>query len=155
MMTRMWLLLLGATATMTFALITLVLVPRSLLAKVDPPAGLAPYTASQEHGRRVYASLGCLYCHSQQVRDAAFTPDAKRGWGRPSVPEDYYYDEPHLLGTMRTGPDLFNVGVRLPDRGWHMLHLYQPRAVVDYLVGLDRSYPPPPFSRASPAEARR
>jgi cytochrome c oxidase cbb3-type subunit 2 len=33
---------------------------------------------------------------------------------------------------MRTGPDLFNVGSRLPDRKWQLLHLYQPRALVPW-----------------------
>lgn len=31
---------------------------------------------------------------------------------------------------MRTGPDLFNVGSRLPSADWHLGHLYQPRAYV-------------------------
>jgi cytochrome c oxidase cbb3-type subunit 2 len=52
-----------------------------------------------------------------------------RGWGRPSVPSDYSYDNPHLLGTMRTGPDLFNIGARQPSIDWHLTHLYQPRSV--------------------------
>jgi len=30
---------------------------------------------------------------------------------------------------MRTGPDLMNVGYRLPSEAWHLTHLYQPRAV--------------------------
>jgi cytochrome c oxidase cbb3-type subunit II len=68
------------------------------------------------------------------VCDPVFTADVARGWGRPSVPEDYLYDTPHLLGTMRTGPDLLNVGVRLPDRQWHLLHLYDPRLVVDWSI---------------------
>jgi cytochrome c oxidase cbb3-type subunit 2 len=46
------------------------------------------------------------------------------------VPADYYYDRPHLLGTMRTGPDLFNIGARQPSKDWHLGHLYQPRAYV-------------------------
>ncbi len=133
-MNRMWLLLLGATATMTFALLTLVVIPRSLLERIEPPPELPTYTSSQSRGREVYASLGCVYCHTQQVRDKAFTYDAKRGWGRPSVPADYAYDDPHLLGTMRTGPDLLNVGVRLPDRSWHLVHLYDPRLVVDWSI---------------------
>ena len=133
-MNRMWLLLLGATATMTFALVTLVLVPRSLFARMEPPPELPMYTSAQSEGRHVYASLGCVYCHSQQVRDSTFTYDARRGWGRPSVPADYFYDDPHLLGTMRTGPDLFNVATRLPDRSWHLLHLYDPRLVVDWSI---------------------
>lgn len=134
MMTRIWLLLLGATATMTFALVVLVILPRSLLSHVAPSPGLTPYTTTQWEGRRVYTSLGCIYCHTQQVRDAVFTADERRGWGRPSVPADYVYDEPHLIGTMRTGPDLLNVGARLPDRGWHLLHLYDPRLVMDWSI---------------------
>ncbi len=43
---------------------------------------------------------------------------------------DYSYDKPHLLGTMRTGPDLMNIGVRQPGADWHLGHLYQPRAYV-------------------------
>jgi cytochrome c oxidase cbb3-type subunit 2 len=32
-----------------------------------------------------------------------------------------------MLGTMRTGPDLTNIGVRQPSEDWHLLHLYNPR----------------------------
>jgi cytochrome c oxidase cbb3-type subunit 2 len=46
------------------------------------------------------------------------------------VAGDYYYDRPHLLGTMRTGPDLLNIGARQPSLDWHLGHLYQPRAYV-------------------------
>jgi len=46
------------------------------------------------------------------------------------VAADYFYDKPHLLGTMRTGPDLFNIGARQPSVDWHLGHLYQPRAYV-------------------------
>jgi cytochrome c oxidase cbb3-type subunit 2 len=46
------------------------------------------------------------------------------------VPADYVYDKPHLLGSMRTGPDLFNIGARQPSKDWHLGHLYQPRAYV-------------------------
>jgi cytochrome c oxidase cbb3-type subunit 2 len=31
---------------------------------------------------------------------------------------------------MRTGPDLFNIGVRQPSADWHLGHLFQPRAYV-------------------------
>jgi len=58
-------------------------------------------------------------------------PDIARGWGlRRSVAADYLYDTPPLLGSQRVGPDLANVGMRLPDANWHLVHLYQPRAVV-------------------------
>lgn len=108
----------------------LVILPFLQLQNVKPSHDLKPYTAAELRGRQIYISNGCIYCHSQQPRDAAFAPDAKRGWGRASVAADYYYDHPHLLGTMRTGPDLFNIGARQPSADWHLGHLYQPRAYV-------------------------
>jgi cytochrome c oxidase cbb3-type subunit 2 len=133
--TRTWLLLLGALATVAFAALVLVAVPRILLVEVPRPPQLRPYTPVQARGRRVYVANGCIYCHSQQVRDPAYTTDVDRGWGtRASVPADYVYDRPNLVGTMRTGPDLHNVGTRLPDANWHLLHLYQPRAVVPWSI---------------------
>lgn len=123
---------LGGIATVLFAALILVVAPMDLFHPVPPPEGLKPYTAEQARGRAVYIANGCMYCHSQQVRDSAVTTDSERGWGRPSVPLDYAYDEPHLLGTMRTGPDLVNVGARLPDPRWHLAHLYQPRALVPW-----------------------
>ncbi len=58
-------------------------------------------------------------------------PDLARGWGkRRSVPEDFLYDYPVLLGAQRVGPDLADVGVRQPDVGWHLRHLYAPASVV-------------------------
>lgn len=152
-----------------------------------------------EQGAEVYRSLGCVYCHSQQVgqdgvkceivisdagtnalaalaalanlsaslgkpetlanlpkvimqvptvaaADAILKPlaaagakaqvdivptgvDIQRGWGkRRSVAQDFAYDLPVQLGTRRAGPDLANVGLRLPDVNWHMRHLYAPKA---------------------------
>src|ERR1051325_1149473 len=58
-------------------------------------------------------------------------PDIARGWGkRRTVAEDFIYDSPVLLGSQRIGPDLANVGVRLPDANWHLLHLYKPTSKV-------------------------
>jgi cytochrome c oxidase cbb3-type subunit 2 len=109
--------------------IVLVFVLHVQLSGVTPPPGLAAYADSELAGRREYISLGCLYCHSQQVRDPSFGSDQARGWGRASYPEDYAYDQPHQLGTMRTGPDLMNIGLRQSSRDWHYTHLYEPRAV--------------------------
>lgn len=118
----------GAMVTLALATSALVVVPFMQLKQVEPPAGLKPYTSAQLRGREVYIKNGCIYCHSQQPRDRAQAPDDKRGWGRASVAGDYHYDKPHLLGTMRTGPDLFNIGARQPSADWHLGHLYQPRA---------------------------
>ena len=134
-MSRIALIALGAFAIMASAICLLVILPSAMLGDITPPAELKPYTASEARGRAVYIANGCLYCHSQQVRDPAYTTDVDRGYGtRPTVPADYAYDRPHLLGTMRTGPDLINVGQRLPDPDWHLIHLYDPRAIVEWSI---------------------
>jgi len=115
---------------LSIATSVLVVIPYMQVRDVPPPADLRPYGPAELRGRQLYISNGCVYCHSQQPRAAAFAPDGLRGWGRPSVSNDYAYDNPHLLGTMRTGPDLFNIGERQPSEAWHLGHLYQPRAYV-------------------------
>jgi len=86
------------------------------------PSGFA------EQGKRVYIKEGCMYCHSQQVRPEGFGADFERGWGpRQSVPRDYILQKRVLLGTMRTGPDLANVGGRPLNSDWHHQHLYNPQ----------------------------
>jgi cbb3-type cytochrome oxidase cytochrome c subunit len=58
-------------------------------------------------------------------------PDLARGWGlRRTVAEDFLFDSPVMLGSQRIGPDLANVGGRLADPKWHLLHLYAPRLQV-------------------------
>jgi len=118
----------GAMVALAVATAALVVLPYVQVRDIQPPAALKPYTDQQLRGRDIYIANGCVYCHSQQPRDRTLGPDAARGWGRPSVPGDYVYDKPHLLGTMRTGPDLFNIGARQPSKDWHLGHLYQPRA---------------------------
>ncbi len=118
----------GAMVILGGATALLVVMPYLLLENLKPPAGLKPYTDEQLSGRQVYIANGCVYCHSQQPRDIKLAPDASRGWGRASVAGDYAYDTPHLLGTMRTGPDLLNIGARQPSKDWQLGHLYHPRA---------------------------
>ena len=128
-MSRTLTLVIGALIMLAMATLVLVALPyRELQAEVAP-AQLKPYTLAELRGRATYVDMGCLYCHSQQPRAAALGPDGVRGWGRPSVPADYVYDYPHLLGVSRTGPDLFNIGARQPSADWHLTHLYQPRSV--------------------------
>jgi cytochrome c oxidase cbb3-type subunit 2 len=45
------------------------------------------------------------------------------------VARDYMRENPAFLGTMRTGPDLTNIGARQPSEMWHHQHLYQPGTV--------------------------
>ena len=64
-------------------------------------------------GRAVYVSLGCVSCHTQQVRPAGQGSDIARGYGvRASVARDYFQQKPVLLGDRRIGPDLANYGAR-------------------------------------------
>ena len=120
----------GAMVALGVATAALVVMPYIEVRDIAPPPQLKAYTSAQLRGREVYVANGCVYCHTQQPRDRNLGPDAQRGWGRASVPGDYYYDKPHLLGSMRTGPDLFNIGARQPSKDWHLGHLYQPRAYV-------------------------
>lgn len=66
-----------------------------------------------------------------EIHIEATGPDIARGWGqRHSVAEDFLYDNPVQLGSIRIGPDLADVGTRLPDVNWQLRHLYAPRSVV-------------------------
>ena len=86
-------------------------------------------------GERVYAANGCVYCHSQQVRPAALSTDIQKGLGpRRTVARDYLRSQPVFLGTMRTGPDLANAGIRRPDPGWLHKHFFDPRSVTEWSV---------------------
>lgn len=56
--------------------------------------------------------------------------DISRGWGmRHSVAEDFLWDDPVQLGSIRIGPDLANVGMRYPA-DWELMHLYNPGSEV-------------------------
>ena len=67
-------------------------------------------------GRLVYRELGCVACHTQQVRPAGQGSDIASGWGkRPSVARDYVLQPQVLLGDRRVGPDLANYGARAQD----------------------------------------
>jgi cytochrome c oxidase cbb3-type subunit II len=91
-------------------------------------------------GKRVYQEMGCLYCHSQQVRRKGFGSDFERGWGnRQSVARDYILQERVMLGTSRTGPDLANVGLRYSAL-WQHQHLYNPQ-----ITSPGSTMPPFPF----------
>ena len=75
-----------------------------------------------------------------EMRVIATGPDITRGWGkRRSVAEDFLYDAPVPLGSIRIGPDLADVGTRLPDANWQLIHLYSPQTVV-------KNSAMPPFS---------
>jgi cytochrome c oxidase cbb3-type subunit 2 len=100
-----------------------------------PLPGTESMTGDALAGKRVFIANGCVSCHSQQVRNV----EMDKAWGsRPNVAADYAHNRrmdwwmntATLMGTERTGPDLTNIGARLPSADWHLLHLYNPRAVV-------------------------
>lgn len=100
-----------------------------------PLPGVEPLTDDVLAGKHLFISNGCVACHSQQVRNI----EMDKVWGtRPSIAADYssnkrmswWMNTATLMGTERTGPDLTNIGNRLPSTEWHLLHLYNPRAVV-------------------------
>ena len=65
-----------------------------------------------------------------ETRIVATGADLPR-WGvRRSVAADFLYDYPVQLGSLRVGPDLADVGARLPDANWQLLHLYAPKISV-------------------------
>lgn len=93
--------------------------PAILVASVDKATADAAVTNLSVGGAKAVANL------------VALGPDIARGWGSGrSVAADYLFEQPALLGSQRVGPDLANVGLRMPGRAWHFLHLYDPRAVV-------------------------
>jgi cytochrome c oxidase cbb3-type subunit 2 len=115
-------LLLGIFGTFAFSWLGLIMIPNAQIGHLDPQmeedgtdAYPAPRSGMAERGRQVYVSSGCQYCHSQQVRPDYAASDIERKWGdRRSAPRDYLFDRPVLLGKMRTGPDLANIGKRAP-----------------------------------------
>jgi cytochrome c oxidase cbb3-type subunit 2 len=120
--------LLFGMAAGIFIVLTVIIaiVPALRSMDVPPTPGLQPLTAVEERGRQIYVAEGCSFCHTQQLRPVPHD----LLYGRPAAAGDYYYQTPQLLGTARTGPDLSNIGERQPDEIWHLIHLYQPRAVV-------------------------
>ncbi len=115
-------LFIGIFATFAFSWAGLALVPNLQIGHLEPQSdeeGTDVYPTPQsgmvERGRKIYAANGCFYCHSQQVRPDSDSSDIDRKWGdRRSAPRDYIFERPVLLGQMRIGPDLSNIGKRAP-----------------------------------------
>jgi cytochrome c oxidase cbb3-type subunit 2 len=113
------------------------IIPAYQMQEYEPIPGQKDLTNSERKGLGIYVSENCVACHTQQVRNIEM--DAV--WGdRPSLPSDYFYSKqrmgiwrqsPSLLGSERTGPDLTDIGNRQPSDQWHLLHLYNPRLVVE------------------------
>jgi cytochrome c oxidase cbb3-type subunit II len=142
-------LLAGIFAAFAFSWFGLTVVPQEQIGNLQPevdeeagtvypmvPSGLA------ERGRQVYHENGCVYCHTQVVREVNAGADIARGWGkRRTFAKDYIYENPIAIGYVRFGPDLSNIGseelldpstgaARHKDAAWHYQHLFNPRSLV-------------------------
>jgi mono/diheme cytochrome c family protein len=80
-----------------------------------------PYSDQQESGRELFYANGCNYCHTQYVRydDTGMGPISQGG--------NYTFDNPMILGSERTGPDLSYLGRKRSEQ-WEINHLKDPRA---------------------------
>jgi cytochrome c oxidase cbb3-type subunit II len=91
----------------------------------DKPSGIfRARTTLENEGRQIYIENGCTYCHTQFIR----VIDWDLGAERIAKSGDYVSEQPHLLGSERTGPDLSQEGGEHPD-DWHMAHYTDPRYV--------------------------
>lgn len=108
----------GAMVSLAIATAALVVLPYIQVRDIAPPDGASGHNSSAGlRGRAVYIASSCVYCHASS-RATSTWGDLERGWGRASVPGDYFYDKPHELGSMRTGPSLFSNGARQPTGMW-------------------------------------
>jgi cytochrome c oxidase cbb3-type subunit I/II len=113
----------GMGLILSAIIFVVVLVPRwTFSTQVPKPKDLRDYTARELRGREIYKREGCWYCHSMVSRP--------QDWdhGPKSKSSDYYYDEYHLVGSERSGPDLANIGGKFTDE-YHFLHHQNPRYV--------------------------
>jgi mono/diheme cytochrome c family protein len=115
------LIILGGLIVFFAVVIVVVFIPNLVW---NPPQTLTAvqYYDLQGQGREVFYSNGCNYCHTQYVRseDTAMGPVSQGG--------DYVFDNPMILGSERTGPDLANLG-RKRGEAWEIAHLKDPRAL--------------------------
>lgn len=99
---------------------------------VEESLNPAPLSGLARQGALVYQDLGCVTCHTQQVRfDGNDAGEGSRKFGeRAGYPRDYIRDGVVLIGQSRLGPDLRNVGVRQPDAEYLYKLLYAPEAKI-------------------------
>ncbi len=145
-------LFLGIFGTFAFSWLGLTVIPNWQIGHLNPQSdeeGTDVYPMPQSgmvtRGARVYAANGCNYCHSEQVRAAYSGADIERKWGdRRSAPRDYIFERPVLLGKMRMGQDLANIGARAPK---------EEESPSPTAVASAKAASPPPGTSPSPATA--
>ncbi|MEW6667780.1 MAG: cbb3-type cytochrome c oxidase subunit II [Thermodesulfobacteriota bacterium] len=115
--------ILGSLIVFASVLSVVVILPWSTISE-QPSDIFRPRTPLEEAGRKIFVQNGCTYCHTQFIRNL----DWDLGAERIAQSGDYVRDQPHLLGTERTGPDLSQEGGEHPD-DWHEAHFANPRYV--------------------------
>ncbi|MGO8696367.1 MAG: cbb3-type cytochrome c oxidase subunit II [Limisphaerales bacterium] len=135
------LLFLGLFATMAVSWLSFVMGPELqighlaqtntvVVGDASPQAYPLAEPGDAHQGEEVYRANGCAACHTQMVRPLELGSDTRRGWGaRRSLAEDYLYERPVMLGTVRIGPDLANYG-RRSDLNGILLRLYDPNSII-------------------------
>lgn len=114
-----------AGSLLVFAAVVGVVVVLPGLTIPETPSDIyRPRTTLENEGRDIYIANGCTYCHSQAIRWG----DWGIGAQRIAQSGDYIDEQPHLLGSERTGPDLSQEGGEHPD-DWHVAHFFNPRHV--------------------------
>jgi cytochrome c oxidase cbb3-type subunit 2 len=130
-----------------------VVLPFADAANTKTDATTRTYTKGQVAGHKVYVNQGCVYCHTQQVRDT-FT-DAGLG-PVPSRPRDALRDRPAQFGSARFGPDLTCVADRAAS-GKEATDEDAIAAMMDYLRDPAEHHPGstmPSYRTLSPADLR-
>ena len=114
-------LIIGAIMVFWASVFIIVILP-AMTMETAPSEIWRPWTAEEAAGHKLFVDNGCSYCHSQYIR----TIDWGLGAERIAEPGDYTDQEPAILGTERTGPDLSQEGGEHPD-DWHLAHFTNPR----------------------------
>ncbi len=114
--------ILGSVVLVWAAFYAVVVVPTVTISR-EASEIWRPLTEEEQAGRRLFIANGCTYCHSQYVRPQDW------GIGAERIAEagDYRGQQPPLLGSERTGPDLSQQGGEHPD-DWHLAHFINPRS---------------------------
>jgi cbb3-type cytochrome oxidase cytochrome c subunit len=160
-------LFLGIFGTFAFSWVGLTVIPNWQIGHLNPQSDEEgtdiypmPQSGMVQWGARVYAANGCNYCHSEQVRAEYSGADIERKWGdRRSAPRDYIFERPVLLGKMRMGQDLANIGARAPKEEespsptGSASPAPQGAAVSSGAVASAKAASPPPGTSPSPATA--
>lgn len=115
------LLVIGSLLVYWASVYLMVILPTATMG--DAPSEIwRAWTEPEKAGHDLYVNNGCHYCHSLFIRNN----DWDIGAERIAKQGDYYGQQPAILGTERTGPDLSQDGGEHGD-DWHIAHFVNPR----------------------------